>query len=493
MRMASRVALVAGSLLGAATTLLPAQQPDALVTPRGMIGLHVGGLYSRFDSRFGSLGAEGGSAKQPLGAPFNVVLTSETFPLLPALEGALNQFLVATDSSGTAGVRATPQNLQLGRAALDFGVDRVIAPLRLSIGVLPRVSVEAMLPVTSGATSVRSITLTDGSLGLNPDVERNETLLRSAARAAGDEALGALGRSVWLPLDGSPLGKELQRRVLALTGDTVSLRLPTAPVNGTALETAAVSAALGASGLRSSADEWHIGDAEVGARVQLLGGPATGGTAEPRPGTSLRVAAGGAARLPTGSPVELSGLLAVPALTGHAGLSGAVAGDLFVSNWFWATVSARYAAIFAADMVQRVAAADQPFAELGTARTIRRDPGDELKIQVVPRFRINEVLSIGGEYVYASRGEETFEDVGAVPTGALGASVLNTGSRSVQLLGAGVRYNTMSAYFAGRAGAAPVDASLRYLTAFSGSGGAPVERVLELQVSVYVRTWGSRP
>ena len=163
--MAFRVALLAGSLLGGAATLLPAQQPDALVTPRGMIGVHVSGRYSRFDTRFGSLGVAGGSAEQPLGAPFDLVLSSQTFPLLPALEGALNEFLAATDSSGTAGVRATPLNLQLGRATLDFGADRVIAPLRLSIGVLPRVSVDAMLPVTSGATSVRSLSLEEDRSG----------------------------------------------------------------------------------------------------------------------------------------------------------------------------------------------------------------------------------------------------------------------------------------------------------------------------------------
>ena len=281
--------------------------------------------------------------------------------------------------------------------------------------------------------------------------------------------------------------------MLALTGDTVSLRLPTRPLNGAALESAAVTDALGEPGLGSSVEEWRIGDAEVGARVQLLGGPATGGPGSLRSGAALRAAAGIAARLPTGSTEELSALLAVPALSGHAGVSGSIASDLYVSHWFWATVSARYAAIFASDVVQRVIVPGEPFAEVGPVRTIRRDPGDELQIQVVPRVRINEVLSIGGEYVFASRGEETFEEVGALPANQISASVLNTGSQSVQLLGVGVRYNTMSAYFAGRAGAAPVDASLRYLTAFSGSGGALAEHVLELQVNVYIRAWGSRP
>jgi hypothetical protein len=488
MRILSRVALLTGTLLGGVASLLPAQQPDAVVTPRGMIGLHAGGTYTRFSSRFG--GTTGGSTEEPLGAPFSVLLTSETFPLLPALQGGLNAFLAASDASGTAGFRASPTNLTLGRADIDYGVDRTTAPFGLSVGILPRVSVEALIPVTSASVSVRSITLTGGLLGLNPDATRNETLLRRAAQAAGDAALGAIGKSAWLPVAGSPLGEELQRRVLALTGDTVQLRLPSAPLNGTALQSAAVTEALGEPGLGSTTEEWRLGDAEVGARVQLLGGPATGGPASLQSGVALRVAAGAAARLPTGSRQELGSLLAVPAITGHGGVSGNAAADLFLSKWIWATVAGRYETIFAADVTQRVTPAGQPFAG-AAARTVRRTPGNVLRIDVVPRVRINEVISIGGEYSYLSRGEETFEDVGPLPASLISASVLNTPSRSAQLVGAGVRYSTLSTHFGG-GGAVPVDVSLRYLTAISGSGGAPVEHVLQLQGSVYIRAWGSR-
>lgn len=491
MKHLSRVALLAGSLLGGAASFLSAQQADAVVTPRGMIGLHAGGTYTRFSSRFGGL--DGGSAEEPLGARFDIPLTSQSFPLLPGLESSLNAFFAASDESGTAGFRASPSNLTLGTARFDYGVDRITAPLGLSVGVLPRISVEAMVPITSGSVSLRSIELTGGSLGLNPDATRNEALLRRAAAVAGDAALGALGGSAWLPLAGTPLGEELQRRVLALTDDTVRLVLPTAPLSGTALQGAAVTEALGAPGLNSSMDEWRLGDAEVGARVQLLGGPASGGPASLASGVALRVAAGAAARLPTGKRQELAALLAVPALTGHAGVSGNAAGDLFLSKWFWATVAGRFERIFPADVVERVSPSDQPFADETTVRTVRRSPGDVFQLQVVPRFRINEVLSIGGEYAYQSRGEETFEDVDSpLPNANLvGAAVLNTPSQSAQFLGGEARYSTLSTYFGG-GGAVPVDVSLRYLTALSGSGGAPAAWGLELRGSVYIRAWGSR-
>lgn len=486
-----RALLGGASLLGVLAAPLVGQPRSAYLPPPGTLVVQVGGIDTRFDARFGSTGVgRAGSARTLWGSEFEAAIQQRLrLPSIEELRAPLDGLLQATADTAapTPGLRVTPDNFRLGGAHVRLQSERATLPLSLGLTVLPRISVGAALPLYRGSrTRIAGLGLDGGTLGLNPDTVWNRVRF---ARAGAEYA--ALGAGRLLPTRGSVLGRELQARFRRRFGAADTLRLPAATL-GAGVEgldsLGLAAAAFGPDSLDAGAPTWWLGDLELFARAQLLNtaGPAAYPTG---PGLALRSTVSGALRLPTGDAGGAGNLFSTPRDAGHGGFSARLDNDLFLGRHFWASVVAEYRAVAAAELARWVVSPAAPFDSAAAVRIVDYDPGDELVIELAPRLRFGEALSLGGRFAYLSRGEGVFNDVGAA--GEIPASVLNTAARTAQVAGVELRYSTLPAA-AERQRVLPLEVSFEYLATLAGSGGAPAARIAQIGVSVFPRLWGRR-
>ena len=99
-----------------------------------------------------------------------------------------------------------------------------------------------------------------------------------------------------------------------------------------------------------------------------------------------------------------------------------------------------------------------------------RDLGDYLLVRIEPRLRLNETVSVGAQYSYWHKGEDSFTLIAsdhAVTSGRpLEVETLQTRTR----LGIGFFYQTVTLHRNGRA-KVPLELAIVFETAISGSGG----------------------
>jgi hypothetical protein len=457
---------------------LVAQQPDAWVLPRGYIEIDVGGQYIAFGERFGRPGVPRG-AREPLGAELRAVLGPSNVPALDTLRVRLNQAFAATEAqAGQPGFRASPEQVVFGETGVRHSGDLVRVPFRIGAGVAPRLSVSISTALTQETATLQRYALVGAALGPNPDATYNRQVLERI-----DPTLAALGGSPWLPLAGSPVGQELQARVRASTASD-SLRLPTRGADVDELRRGLP--ALGLPPLQSDEDLWRVADLELGARVLLVDG--LGGAAYPTAsqGVAFRTAAEAALRLPAGGVPRIENPLLRTPEQGYSGFSLRLDNDLFLAQRFWATASASYARLGAAALERPVLAAETWPAQVLPVRRLEHSPGDVLRVDLVPRFRIVDALSIGAHYSWIRVGDESFTGTVA---GELPTSALDVPGHTVQRLGLGLRYSTLPAHQAGMS-LLPLEAHFGYSVTISGAEGALAERRAEIRGVLYHRLWG---
>lgn len=455
-----------------------AQQPTSFVTPRGVISVQLGGSFTKFDSRFGgSADTLADGTRVALGAPFAGPLTAARFTALQPLQTDLNRFFAAeTAGAQQPGLLAGADNLSLG--TLDFGVSAEMtrAPLTLSVGMLPRLSVEVVIPFVQLGRSTTAFSLANGSVGRNPDAGFNRSLLARIGAGFGD-----LGGSPFLPLGDSPLGVELQQRVNAAAPGE-ELLLPTEALTTAELLELLQQPGFGPVLFDSRYDNWRLGDVEVGARMQLLNTVPVGAYPPTNGGSAVRAAAEVLVRLPTGQRPDSVPLPDWDAGLGQPGVSAGLVGDWFQSR-LHATAMARYTLLLAGNVERHTG---NIFAPAPGPRTLERDPGDELEVRLIPRFRLNPFLSLGLQYSFWSKSADRYSgNDGDV------ADLFGISARTAHSFGAGARFSTLPSYFGGGK-VLPLEISLGYTRAVAGSGGAAAAGTAEVQVRVYQRAWGRR-
>lgn len=462
-------------ILACCAVTAPAAAQDSFVTPRGVLRAGLAGDYAQFDTRFGTV-AGGGSDQTPLGAPFAGALTAQRFGPLQPLQTELNRFFAAQrQGAARPDLLAGAENLLLGNLRYAVTAEATRAPVSLSAGVLPRLSVEVIVPFVLLGRSVNAFGLADGTVGTNPNAAFNGALLGRVG--SGHSALGGLEL---LPVSGSALGVELQRRVGAATGGD-TLLLPATPLTAAQFAALAAQQETGLALFESAFDAWRVGDVEVGARYQLLNTLASG--AYPALDSSaVRVAAELYGRFPTGQRPDS---LPLPFLDPGLGQTGVIAG--LAADWFrgrlHTAAHARYTVLLAGTSVRRL---DGAFAPSANVRSLQRDPGDELEVRLAPRYRLNPYLALGAEYGFLGKGADLFRDGGEDVSARVGA-----GSLTAHRAGLGAWFSTLPSYYAGRT-VVPVELSIGYLRTVAGAGGAPVAATLQVQGRVYQRAWGRK-
>ena len=467
-------ALCATLLVLAAAPGASAQSHGAMVLPPGSVRLSGGGEYASFDALFGASGKTG------VGESIRGPLVTSAFPALSPLYENLGGFLASTAGRPGAGaIVLDPDDLSLGEVDAALFMSRVHVPMRIEAGIFRRVQVGVQLPLVRGRQLVERLGITGATVGANPDAAGNANLL---ARLGGNgRTLGGLSL---LPTAESPAGRELQNRVRAATGDT--LTLPHADsVRGTVLQSL-LADAYGVEGLASSAELWRAGDLEIDLRVSLLDG--LRGAAYPDStsrGLAIRAAAFGGVRLPTGIGSDTVTLFGRDPDVGLSGYELGAGADLFFGARRSITVTLRQITLTSGDVLRRVAPLDAPLSTLAPASELRWNPGDTLQLRIAPQYRLADPIVAGIEYELQRATGGSYD----APAGTEGAELLATSGGTSHRIGAGVRFTSLPA-FGRRESGIPLEVSLSWARLLAGPEGMAAESRVQLEGSLYVALWG---
>jgi hypothetical protein len=100
--------------------------------------------------------------------------------------------------------------------------------------------------------------------------------------------------------------------------------------------------------------------------------------------------------------------------------------------------------------------------------TVERDLGNYLAARLAPQLLINDVMALGAEYSFWSKGSDRYTLlVGGAPT----ADPLDVEtSQTRHMLGVGAYYRTQDLWEDGRT-SLPIEVAIIYQTSIAGSGG----------------------
>ncbi len=436
-----------------------AQDWSGQVKRPGEVGLTLEGTHTSFQSLYA------GGGTRPLGEGLGGPVDPATFAPLADLQTATEAFLLAFDSTSTG---LPDQDFLAGDLDTRLSWNTRVGSARLGLGILPRVEVGAGASIYRTEMLPLMLGLTGGTLGLNPDRNANAALL------AGIDSLGqTVGGATVLPLEGSPLGSQLQDLVFAAAGD--SLVLPATP-----LSIAEFSAAFGFVPFGHPISPVRIGDLEIDARVEVL--RTFDGAYYPmdESGLNVRVTAMGSLRFPTGDRGVETPLPAWGPEIGHGGFSGGGMLDLFAGRFFWGSAGMTYSRLDAATVLAPASPGAISGLEPGSIE-VRVTPGASVNFGAVSRVRLTREMSVGGSF------QQIRTESGTAESGGVTSSIE---SRSLRSLGMEIRYTSLPAYEENRTGT-PIDAVVGFRTATSGSGGAPASTVAFARVTILHRFWGS--
>ncbi|HEU0077180.1 MAG TPA: hypothetical protein VFQ76_05985 [Longimicrobiaceae bacterium] len=455
----------------------PAQE-DARVLRRGYLALKVGGEFTQYDSRRGG-------ASEGLGAPFATPFPAALFPSLNATRDSLAGFFRASARPGDSFALAA-DDFFLGNLSAELAADGRRVPIALEAGLTSRLMLRLTVPVVRRETELVSLRLADAAFGVNVSPDSLAARLEDI-----DSALVRFGRLPFVPVAGSRAANEMQRRYTQATGDSTPLPLPTVGLGRTRLNELLLANRPGVDALPigSAPENYRLGDVELAAKLQLLGG--TGGALSPRQ-TGARLAVEAGVRIPTATGADVDSLTEIVGDEGHAGANAALFADVPLGRRLWVGAQARYGLLLARDVERATWNPLEPWDSLGSARTFSREPGARLEAALAPTYQLTDQLALSARYAFAHLGATTYAgepDPGSAP--AVFAGLESTAAQTLQTLGVGMGYSTLGAFVERRTNI-PLEIWLTYDTAIAGSGGAPDVGVARLTGRIWVPAWGGR-
>jgi hypothetical protein len=454
----------AALLLAALAAAAPAQAqgPDARVLPRGWVEVRGMGTFTNFDTRFGEGGSEAlGARVEP---QLQALVERLTLEPVDSLRTGLSTFFAATADDVENPV--SPDEVALGSTTASLAGDLRHVPFTLSFGLTNRLTLDLTVPLERRGTSRVALFLADGTLGVNPAATANANVLGEI-----DEAYADLGRGSFLPVTGTPAGVELQRRVRALTGDTLNL-----PDRALSYADLLANAGLGteeervALGLPTARGQFQLGDVQVGARYQLFNTVPPAAARDSLGARGFRATVGARARLPTGSRSAVMFLTEVASESGHLGIGGDFMADAVLSRRWWVSFAAAADVRLAADVQRRAFTAGDPFPGDSAIRTLSRAPGPRFVTSLTPRWRLTQEISFAGHYAFELQGATEFSASDTLGEVVLGPIETSEGW-SAHRFGIGGSYSTLEAYERGET-PFPAEFWILYRNTVTGTGGA---------------------
>ncbi|MFQ5688679.1 MAG: hypothetical protein ACE5HQ_00205 [Gemmatimonadota bacterium] len=521
---------VFAALLTLTLWILPAagfaQVQDARQPEPGELWFSVGPGFENWSDQFAkdSPRALSDGDSEPLASDFDGPIVSRLFPGVDPLVADLN-----ADANALGFDSLSAGGLSLGD--LDFGTINVMVRrvhIGLELGLSDRLSFEAGAPLVfteveprfafdsvranvSAASSaipdpmaffgqfeaaVGSLSDLVGSGSLNPAEQAAATALLQDSGAF----LAALQRRVMtnglLPLATSPAGAQITDRFGSLADGFTALGLSLPAFALADLATSADLAAFFGSPFVSAAvpgvteRNWTVGEAEAGLRYRVFNGPlpghGSGGLVQ------LRTTLGGKVRFPLRQAdrppfSDPDNFFDQPIGDGQTDVELALYQDVEVGSGLLVNLVARYGIQLSDQLQLRVAPPDRPFALVSTRALVERNLGDYLSVRVAPQVRLNRFLSIGVEYGFWHKGNDTYRLIQS-GSGITDARPLEVETRQTrQRLGLGLFYRT-GQLVPRRSDGTPWQIAALFQSAISGSGGqTPVSQLFTFSVRAPLR------
>lgn len=520
---------------------------DATTVGAGRLRLWVGADWSLAQEAYVPDG-QGGHVLQPLGAPLSVdALGAAQIGALAPLQDSLR---LATGSSAL--------QLSLGQSKAQVNQTVTHVPITLEAGLARWLSVSATVPIVHTISDVFFAANVGGAganLGANPartnaqslasDTAFVQQLARSAAAVAsycggpgagssacsGSTALVASASafageisSVYASGGLAPLqSSAIQGQVDARSASVRDALNAFAAIPGSGVPTVSATGVVGATSPVTTADvqaflsdpslstaivplqtieRWHLGDAELNAKVTLFDSFALRGASRFTPhGVNVRVAVSGGYRFPTGSRGSPDVILDVPQEEHTSALLAGGYVDVLLGRHLWSSFVAHYARPRASDVVVRASAPGVVIPQLADRVTLSRQLGDVLELDATPQWVVNDFFSIGGVYSYVRRGGDAYQATSAAPPPDLLMSiagpdygVLGTGTEVREhRVGGGIVFSNAHAVALGRS-RVPFDVSYQHLETIRVTGGtAPKYTTDRILVRLYYGHDRERP
>ncbi|MBC7841197.1 MAG: hypothetical protein H7099_02740 [Gemmatimonadaceae bacterium] len=527
---------------------------DATTAPRGVIRVQFSTSITDFTQRYGK-GTPGRTdgTFEPLGIDFSVdTLGAAQFPGLSAVQGALRTLTgnsAFTLSLGRVSVaeqvrvQTTPIQLEAGLTRwLSIGVMVPIVSARNQVGVNINSGVAvgnvgfnpgrlADTAVTSNALLVTQLTaaqtqlatlLTNcnsnpGSNAQCPAIIANAPAINASASAFTSGLTQVYGTSratgsPFVPAVGSAADSAIRNRVTtfrtqytqygvtAIAATTVGPSSAVAVITPDGLRRIVTDSSLGLlAAPLGTVTHQGLGDIEVAVKLRLLDsfGMRTDSMRFLPKGLNVRQSIAGVYRLATGT-IDLPGnYLDYGTGQGNTAIEMRSFTDLVYGRHFFASVIARYTLELPDQQVRRITdSPDQGFAAAWRERLVDRNIGDQLQIEVTPRWVLNEFFSVGAQYLFRRKAEDAFTGtytVSSAESGLPGAVTLDANTLRLetdateQRVGLGLTFSTVAAH-ARRKAAFPIEVQFFLSRTLAGTGGAvPRLSIQQLQVRLYPR------
>ncbi len=242
-----------------------------------------------------------------------------------------------------------------------------------------------------------------------------------------------------------------------------------------------------------------LGDVEASVKVRLFDtfGMRSDTTRFLPSGLNLRQSFAGAYRFGTGTIDQPDDFLDIGTGQGQNDIEVRSFTDVVYGRKFFTSVIARYTVQMADQPIRRIT--DQPnevFAASWRQRVVNRDLGDQLEIEVTPRWVLSDFFSVGAQYLYRNKAEDKFSGTYVVsPTESglaapvtLDASTLAYETAATeQRLGFGITFSSVAAHARGKA-KLPIEFQYFNSRTISGTGGNVAKlSIHQLQIRLYPR------
>ncbi len=532
---------------------------DALTPSRGSIRVQLSTSITDFSDRYGK-GTPGRAAGtvEPRGIDFSLdTLGVAQFPGLSAAQSALRTltgnpgFTLSLGKStliSQVRVQTTPilieagitNRLSLGvlvpivsaRNQVQFNLNSGLATGNVSFN--PARSTDATASASALATNatlvtqinaaraqldalLTSCTANPGANASCPAIIANAPTINASAAAftaAIAQLYGVTGTPgrPFVPFTGSAADSIVRNRVTAFR--TQYTQYGVTAINATTVGPAAATSAMRPDGFQrvmqdstlgllaselGTVTHQGLGDIEVSVKLRLFDAfGVRGDTARFLPcGMKLRQSFGGAYRFATGMVELPSNFLDVGTGTGANAIEARSFTDVVYGRHFFGSLVARYAVQMADQQAMRITdAPDQVFAPAYRERIVNRALGNQLQIEVTPRWVVNDFYSLGVQYLFRNKAEDKYSGTYTVTTAesglaaplTLNASTLNAETAATEhRLGWGVTFSSVAAYARGKA-QLPIEVQYFNSRSIAGSGGNVQKlSIHQFQVRLYPR------
>lgn len=506
---------------------------NAVVLPRGVLRVSMGGELEMYDERYSN---DANGAATGTVVPFRAELARPLDASGLGLVADLQERLRAATG-------ATALTLSFGALQPRAEARRISVPVRLDLGLGSRLQLSVMVPYVQTRVVAYPAVVGGANLGLNPALgdtalagrttelvaqfgsasaalqaalaacatnpgaspacaDPQGALATDAAAQAFASAIASIyvsedgGGSPLVPVAGSDAAAAVAERIAAYRAAYAALGIDAiaeraGPANAAPPTLPDYDRVIGdfGYGALTSRSRYGIGDVEVGGRLLLLdgfGAPREALTSAGR--VRMRATATALVRLGTGATDDPNDLLDIGIGDGQHDVELGLVSDVAVGRVF-VTVGARYGIQLAGDVEVRASASNDVLVPPEALITVSRDPGDYLELEVTPRYALGRHLSVGAQYHYRTKGADHYDVPGDE---ALAAALERTTEAYEHRVGAGITLSTLADWARGRVGV-PLEVSYLHSRVVSG-GGMLTNRTGrdEVMVRLYLGLFGRR-